>query len=64
MADKVVEEIYLGEMYPELFGNMTGEDDVYEGMKALGIALSRMGYTLASGKDGKPNELWALKKVP
>ena len=59
---EIHEEIYLGKMFPEMFGDMSSEEDVMEGMKALAIALNRLGYSLTSGRNGQYNELWAHSK--
>jgi hypothetical protein len=55
------DEIYLGE-FPEMFGGMIREEDVFEGMKALGLALGRLGYCLSSGRGGKTDEVWAIQQ--
>lgn len=53
------EEIYLGKM-SEMILNKFSIDDAISVMTVLGNTLNKVGYSLASGKDGKHDELWAI----
>lgn len=58
------EEIFLCDLNEFLDSIQHGDlDDPLEfAVTLLGTALNGMGYKLASGKGGKTNELWAVKK--